>query len=502
MSVNRTPLTQPRERRLARRVRCGRNQAMLRGPSIATFIVVAVLAACSDATPTVSPRPSSVDGTYPSSSPGPSSPSPTILPKVTAGPLPGGAATCENPDDGYSISYPAGWIVHPGDPEQGVGPCSRFGPEPFDLTYTADSVSPTIRVITYAGRCLAFDLIDLPDDDDVEDVTVAGYPAIRYTTPRGSFAYILNLRPDAGRIIVDPRDDPPSSDGCDGADALLIGGQSETMDSDELRAVVDAMAVSIRVNDPAAGLVAITDADRQLFVFGAGPGCYSLHVTSGEYMTLRPPAGWTIETMDGTCRGRRTIGAIVALRDDAGNVVARPGDLVQVTGEIVSQGENEFAPVFAASAIAPGADDIDDALTLAYREPLGTRGLPNVAARSVLVACGIGVLDMRVSAAESDDNSVAATIASCASDARQRGEGAEWIIGQLTMDSGITTVIRRILPDGTGEIYRLNRNPLNTPETWLFERCKEVLESTSEGRVLEFNFIGCAEEWVASTTGA
>lgn len=40
------------------------------------------------------------------------------------------AEACTNPDDGYSVAYPAGWHTN----EEGeIPPCSVFDPEPFEL---------------------------------------------------------------------------------------------------------------------------------------------------------------------------------------------------------------------------------------------------------------------------------------------------------------------------------------------------------------------------------
>src|SRR5690606_21358777 len=38
--------------------------------------------------------------------------------------------SCVNPREGYSVSYPAGWHVNPGDV---LDPCSLFDPDPIDV---------------------------------------------------------------------------------------------------------------------------------------------------------------------------------------------------------------------------------------------------------------------------------------------------------------------------------------------------------------------------------
>jgi predicted small secreted protein len=85
------------------------------GPLRAAFVVLALLlAACNgngDDTADTTTRPP-VDETTTTTEPD------------------GEWATCENPDEGYEVGYPADWESNAGDV---MSPCSVFHPEPFEV---------------------------------------------------------------------------------------------------------------------------------------------------------------------------------------------------------------------------------------------------------------------------------------------------------------------------------------------------------------------------------
>lgn len=101
-------------------------------------------------------------------------------PSPTAGAVPALTESCDNPDDGYAISYPEGWQTNSGEV---VSPCRLFDPEPVDVepgTEIPFDVAVQLRV---ADR--GFDaMLDLVDDDIGADVVerqateVAGRDAV------------------------------------------------------------------------------------------------------------------------------------------------------------------------------------------------------------------------------------------------------------------------------------------------------------------------------------
>lgn len=177
----------------------------------------------------------------------------TSIPTVSAEPFEIGEATCQNEAEGYSLSFPADWTVAPADPEAEfpIGACAYFGPAPFNVDpYDGgEGQSWTVDVGVFSGGCLEFDLISFPTE--LEDVVVAGYPAVRAVMPRGGYAYILNLRSDNGSCLVEPNDPtPPASEACRGAHGLMIAGREwGDVKGLPLRRIVDRMATTIEIID-------------------------------------------------------------------------------------------------------------------------------------------------------------------------------------------------------------------------------------------------------------
>lgn len=172
------------------------------------------------------------------------------MPVVSAPAAEGGEATCQNEAQGYSVSYPADWIVVPGDPDQDIPACHYFGPGPFDVdAWDGEGDSPTVDIGVFAGACLEFDLIMFPVA--LEEVIVGGYPAFRARSARGGYAYILNLRRDDGRVLVEPDDPtPPSSEECRAARGLMIAGRDwGAIHGPPLERVVDRMTTTIEIHD-------------------------------------------------------------------------------------------------------------------------------------------------------------------------------------------------------------------------------------------------------------
>ena len=106
----------------------------------------------------------------------------------------------------------------------------------------------TIDIGVFSGGCLEFDLLTLPTAP-LEDVIVAGYPAVRAEMPRSGYGYIFNLRRDNGSSHVEPNDPtPPSSEECRGAHGLMIAGRpGGAVKGVPLRRVVDRMASTIEI---------------------------------------------------------------------------------------------------------------------------------------------------------------------------------------------------------------------------------------------------------------
>jgi hypothetical protein len=182
--------------------------------------------------------------------PGPTRPAATAAPTSL---LLGGAVPCTNERGQYEISYPRDWFVHPAAPANNVEACSAFGPQPFDLT-GPDGVTardlPTITITATYGSCLGSDLMPV----EVADTTVAGYPALRFTYPEGAISYVLNLRPEGGDVVIDPRETPGQMVGCDIARSFSIfGTPSHGVGEQEIRKIVDGMLATLRILDAEGG---------------------------------------------------------------------------------------------------------------------------------------------------------------------------------------------------------------------------------------------------------
>ncbi len=118
---------------------------------------------------------------------------PSDVPEVTApgdGPDTAGATAvpsagthalsqrCENPREGYAISYPRGWHTDRGE---GIIPCRAFDPEPVELEPQTEIPLDTAVIVSTSG---AASLEELADEDigatdrETERTRVAGHDAI------------------------------------------------------------------------------------------------------------------------------------------------------------------------------------------------------------------------------------------------------------------------------------------------------------------------------------
>ena len=217
--------------------------------------LVALTGMCACAGPPA-PSPSAPLATRPptpaaTNAPEPPPTSAAPVPTLSAEPFADGEATCQNDAEGYAVSYPADWIVAPTDlgAEFPVRACAYFGPAPFNVDPSGggEGQAWTIDVGVFAGGCLEFDLFRFPTE--LEDVIVAGYPAVRVVMTGGGYAYILNLRSDNGSSLVEPNDPtPPSSEECRGARGLMIAGREwGAVKGLPLRRIVDRMATTIEI---------------------------------------------------------------------------------------------------------------------------------------------------------------------------------------------------------------------------------------------------------------
>lgn len=149
--------------------------------------------------------------------------------------------TCADQALEFSIDYPAGWWVHPPDPEREVDACSYFGPSPFELEAGdfGQLVGGSITVRVSGGGCLGYDETPITH----HRLTVDGMPG--YVDEFAGFFmaagtwYVLDLVADGGL--------------CDGLNQgpALHAGTTVDLPGDyvENRRILDAMVRSLAFRD-------------------------------------------------------------------------------------------------------------------------------------------------------------------------------------------------------------------------------------------------------------
>jgi len=173
-------------------------------------------------------------------------PMPSPVPTPSFVPLPGTperGLSCANPDAGYRLTYPSDWWAHPADVSRGIGPCSYFGPEPFELVRNPDEgrlvgESARVQVMTVCGVGYSYGT----EFSVQEDVLVGGFPAKRVRV-RDAFIgdyyqYVVNLRPGV------------SEEDCveGGRFAILVTYEMYAADYAAGRDAMDLMATTIAFN--------------------------------------------------------------------------------------------------------------------------------------------------------------------------------------------------------------------------------------------------------------
>ncbi|HSJ06131.1 MAG TPA: hypothetical protein VK936_05475 [Longimicrobiales bacterium] len=131
-------------------------------------------------------------------------------------------ASCTNDVGGYTVRYPAGWLVNTGD---GLPPCSVFDPRNVDIP--VDSEMPTAIAVSMSLQDVSFrqatDFAADPSVDvlDATDAEVDGRPALRaelrhtgwglYDAGQRSYAWFVDV--DGQTLIAVTHDvqdaDPP-----------------------------------------------------------------------------------------------------------------------------------------------------------------------------------------------------------------------------------------------------------------------------------------------------
>jgi hypothetical protein len=110
---------------------------------------------------------------------GDAAPSPPVDETTTTTEPDGEWATCENPDEGYEVGYPADWETNPGDV---MSPCSVFHPEPFEVPEATEL--PTDLAVAISVDPVSYDDVISPDPTETleseEAGSVDGRDAVRF----------------------------------------------------------------------------------------------------------------------------------------------------------------------------------------------------------------------------------------------------------------------------------------------------------------------------------
>jgi hypothetical protein len=147
---------------------------------------------------------------------------------------------CANRVSGYTVRIPDGWWSHPGDADQGVEPCSRFGPVPFDLADAEPGQLVNLGESVYiwvVDACLGgHETIFEPVLQ--EHAVVGGFPAVREELVSNNlsvYGYTVALRRDPGSVS------------CEVPFGALIQTRTDAPgDYDTNKRAVDVLASSIR----------------------------------------------------------------------------------------------------------------------------------------------------------------------------------------------------------------------------------------------------------------
>lgn len=144
--------------------------------------------------------------------------------------------TCENPDDGYRISFPDAWYSNTEYDE--IGGCRFFNPGPFAVTPGEEAAGVAITVEVAPGDVGYFDHMD-----GLETLTVAGRPARRFEV-RGAMGE-GGMLPPWVRIytyVVQLTDVPEG-----GLHLVIETSNGSLGDYDTNRAVLDAMVQTLEL---------------------------------------------------------------------------------------------------------------------------------------------------------------------------------------------------------------------------------------------------------------
>jgi hypothetical protein len=164
-------------------------------------------------------------------------------PEAAAGPDTALAASCTNDVDGYTVRYPAGWLVNTGEV---LPPCSVFDPRNVDIP--VDSELPTAIAVAISRQDVGFrQATDFAADPSVDvlsatDAEVDGRPALRaelrhtgrglYDAGQRSYAWFVDL---------------------DGKTLIAVTHDVEDADPPPFAArhrILDAMMASVRIVEP------------------------------------------------------------------------------------------------------------------------------------------------------------------------------------------------------------------------------------------------------------
>lgn len=225
-----------------------------------------------------------------------------------------------------------------------------------------------------------------------------------------------------------------------------------------------------------------------LFVFASGPDCFSVEIATGQPYVLQFPQGWRVDRRGPEeCDGPRTGSSIVAVRDAAGTVVARSGDVVRVDGDVTATTE-EAGPVMAVSELQRADVPLTEAMEAWYRDP--DFPYSEMRTREAFRACGLIVSD-QFATEQPPPIDEASPVWECLWNHHESRVGVEYVSLRDTLDAGIATRVVRIHADGLVDVWTLLRSVDNRPMSTVAERCEGLEASAPSGDRGEPQFVGC-----------